>query len=283
MAEIPALLVKQLRDRTNAPFGDCKAALVEADADIEKAIEVLRKKNAAIQAKTSGRETAEGRVGLFIAADGSHGALIELRCESAPVAKNEHFVTLANDLCAHITKTGQPATAAELLAQPHHTDSGRTVNEKIGEVVGLLRENIKPHRMNRLEGKAVGGYVHHDGSVGVLVVAEGEGAPDASLLRDIAMHITAKIPAAVSRDQIPAELIEKEREIAKSQAESTSAGKPANIVEKIAENRVNTWLKESCLEEQTFIKDESKTVGQLLKAAGLKAKAFIRFKVGESA
>lgn len=283
MADIPAQLVKQLRDRTNAPFGDCKAALVESNGDLEKAIEVLRKKNAAIQAKTSGREAGEGRIGLFISPDGKLGGLIELRCESAPVAKNEHFVSLANDLANHIAVKGVPASADDLLAQPHHSGSGRTVNERVGEAVGLLRENMKVTRMKRLEGAAVGGYVHHDGSIGVLVLAEGEGKPDATLLRDIAMHITAKLPVAVTRDEIPAELIAKEKEIAKSQAEASSAGKPANIVEKIAENRVNTWLKESCLEEQTFVKDESKTVGQLLKAAGLKAKAFARFKVGESA
>jgi len=283
MADIPAQLVKQLRDRTNAPFGDCKKALDESNGDLEKAIEVLRRKNAAIQAKTSGREAGEGRIGLFISPDGKHGGLIELRCESAPVAKNEHFVSLANDLANHIAAKGAPATADELLAQPHHSGSGRTVNERVGEAVGLLRENMKVTRMKRLEGAAVGGYVHHDGSIGVLVVAEGEGKPDATLLRDIAMHITAKLPVAVTREEIPAELIAKEKEIAKSQAEAASAGKPANIVEKIAENRVNTWLKESCLEEQTFVKDESKTVGQLLKAAGLKAKGFVRFKVGESA
>lgn len=281
MADIPALLVKQLRDRTNAPFGDCKAALVESNGDLDKAIEVLRKKNSAIQAKTSGREAGEGRIGLFLSPDGSHGGLIELRCESAPVAKNEHFVSLANDLAAHISAKGVPGSADELLAQSHHSGSGRTVNERVGEAVGLLRENMKVARMRRLEGKAVGGYVHHDGSIGVLVVAEGDGNPEPSLLRDIAMHITAKLPVAVTRADIPAETIAKEREIAKSQAEATSAGKPANIVEKIAENRVNTWLKESCLEEQTFVKDESKTVGQLLKAAGLKAKEFVRFKVGE--
>lgn len=283
MSDIPAQLVKQLRDRTNAPFGDCKSALVESNGDLEKAIEVLRKKNAAIQAKTSGREAGEGRVGLFISPDGKHGGLVELRCESAPVAKNEHFVSLANDLANHIAAKGVPASADELLAQHHHSGSGRTVNERVGEAVGLLRENMKVTRMTRLEGAAVGGYVHHDGSIGVLVVAEGEGKPDATLLRDIAMHITAKLPVAVTREEIPAELIAKEKEIAKSQAEASSAGKPANIVEKIAENRVNTWLKESCLEEQAFVKDESKTVGQLLKAAGLKAKAFVRFKVGESA
>jgi len=283
MAEIPAQLVKQLRDRTNAPFGDCKAALVESNGDLDKAIEVLRKKNAAIQAKTSGREAGEGRIGLFVSPCGKHGGLIELRCESAPVAKNEHFVSLANDLANHIAAKGVPASAEELLGQPHHSGSGRSVNERVGEAVGLLRENMKVARMKRLEGAAVGGYVHHDGSVGVLVVAEGEGKPDPTLLRDIAMHITAKLPVAISRDEIPAELIAKEKEIAKSQAEASAAGKPANIVEKIAENRVNTWLKQSCLEEQTFVKDESKTVGQLLKAAGLKAKSFVRFKVGEGA
>lgn len=282
MAEITPTLVKSLRDRTNAPFGDCKAALVEAAGDLNAAIEILRKKNSAIQAKASGRETADGRVGIWLAPDGTSGGIIELRCESAPVAKNEMFVELAKDLAQQVAVKGPAANGDAMLTEGHHSQAGKTIKERIADVVGLLRENIRPHRMVSYKGGQVGGYVHHDGSVGVLVHVEG-GKADPALLRDIAMHITAKTPVAVSRDQIDPAQIEKEREISKAQAAETSKGKPANIVEKIAENRLNTWLKESVLNEQPFVKDESKTVGDLLKAAGLKAVGFTRFKVGEIA
>lgn len=280
MAEITPALVKNLRDRTNAPFGDCKAALTEAAGDLNAAIEILRKKNTAIQAKASGRETADGRVGIWLAQDGTSGGIIELRCESAPVAKNDMFIELAKDLAQHVAVKGPAASGEAMLAEGHHSQAGKSIKERVADVVGLLRENIQPHRMVRYQGGQVGGYVHHDGSVGVLVHVDG-GKADPALLRDIAMHITAKTPLAVTRDKIDPALIEKEREISKAQAAETSKGKPANIVEKIAENRLNTWLKESVLEEQPFVKDESKTVGDLLKAAGLKAVGFTRFKVGE--
>lgn len=282
MAEITPALVKNLRDRTNAPFGDCKAALTEAGGDLNAAIEILRKKNTAIQAKASGRETADGRVGIWLAQDGTSGGIIELRCESAPVAKNDMFIDLAKDLAEHVAVKGPAASGEAMLTEAHHSQAGKSIKERIADVVGLLRENIQPHRMVRYQGGQVGGYVHHDGSVGVLVHVEG-GKADPALLRDIAMHITAKTPLAVTRDKIDPALIEKEREISKAQAAETSKGKPANIVEKIAENRLNTWLKESVLEEQPFVKDESKTVGDLLKASGLKAVGFTRFKVGEIA
>ena len=280
MAEITPALVKTLRDRTNAPFGDCKKALVEADGDMDKAIEILRKKNSAIQAKASGREAGEGRIGIWVSPDGTSGGLIELRCESAPVAKNELFVELASDLANHVAVKG-PAANAEAMGEEKHHSQAKTIKERIADVVGLLRENIQPHRMARYQGGQVGGYVHHDGTVGVMIHCEGAKA-DPTLLRDIAMHIVAKTPMAISRDKVDPALIAKEREVSKAQAEETSKGKPANIVEKIAENRLNTWLKESVLEEQTFVKDESKTVGELLKAAGLKPVAFTRYKVGDA-
>ncbi len=281
MAEITPALVKTLRDRTNAPFGDCKKALVEADGDMDKAIEILRKKNTAIQAKASGRETGDGRVGLWVSEDGSTGGLIDLRCESAPVAKNEMFVELATDLAKQVAMKGVAASAQAMVDEAHHSQAGKTVKERIADVVGLLRENIQPHRMGRYEGGQVGGYVHHDGTVGVLVHCEGSKS-DQALLRDVAMHIVARTPMAISRDKVDPALIEREREVSKAQAAESSKGKPANIVEKIAENRLNTWLKESVLEEQPFVKDESKTVGELLKAAGLKLVSFTRFKVGEA-
>jgi elongation factor Ts len=217
MAEITPALVKTLRDRTNAPFGDCKKALVEADGDMEKAIEILRKKNTAIQAKASGRETGDGRVGLWVSGDGSTGGLVDLRCESAPVAKNEMFVELATDLAKQVAMKGVAASAQAMVDEAHHSQAGKTVKERIADVVGLLRENIQPHRMARYEGGQVGGYVHHDGTVGVLVHCEGTKS-DQALLRDVAMHIVARTPMAISRDKVDPALIEKEREVSKAQA-----------------------------------------------------------------
>ncbi len=273
---ISAADVKALRDRTNAPMMDCKAALTEAGGDMEKAIEVLRKKNAGIQAKKGERVTAEGRIAVFIDQAKKIGAILEMRCESAPVVKSEAFMQLANDIAKQVALK-EPASIEGLLGQGLLDDPKKTVHERIGEVVGLIRENMKPARMARLTG-LLGSYCHHDGSVGVLLQVEGEKA-EAQLLRDVCMHITAKNPVAGKREDVPAEAIDKEKEIFKAQAAAT--GKPANIVEKIAEGKLKTWFAENVLLEQPFVKDDSKTIGDLLKAANLKFLKFIRFKVGE--
>jgi elongation factor Ts len=276
MSTISAAAVKSLRDRTNAPMMDCKSALTEAGGDMDKAIEILRKKNAGIQAKKGEREMAEGRIGVYIDPAKQVGAIIEMRCESAPSAKNEQFVKLANDIAKHVALTGN-APVDTLLAQPFVDNPKQTVNDRIGEVVGLIRENMKPARIQPMKG-LLGSYTHHDGSVGVLIQVEGPQA-DPKLLRDVCMHITAKNPVAGRREDVPATLIEKEKEIAKAQAAAT--GKPANIVEKIAEGKMKTWFAENVLLEQPFVKDDSKTVGDLLKSAGLKLVKFVRYKVGE--
>jgi elongation factor Ts len=273
---ISAADVKALRDRTNAPMMDCKAALTEAGGDMERAIKVLREKNAKLQVSKGDREAAEGRIAIFIDPVQKIGAILEMRCESAPVVKAEHFVKLANDIARHVALKN-PANVEELLAQPFVDDPKKTVHERIGDVVGLIRENIKPRRFARLSG-LLGEYCHHDGSVGVLVQVDGETA-DPQLLRDISMHVTAKNPVAGLREEVAAETVAKEKEIAIAQAAAT--GKPANIAEKIAEGKMKTWFAENVLIEQPFVKDETKTVGDLLKAAGLKLKKFIRYKVGE--
>ena len=171
----------------------------------------------------------------------------------------------------------EPASIEALLGQTLLEDLKKTVNDRIAEVVGLIRENMKPARMARMSG-LLGSYCHHDGSVGVLLQVEGEKA-EPQLLRDICMHITAKNPVAGKREDVPAESVEKEREIFKAQAAAT--GKPANIVDKIAEGKLKTWFAENVLLEQPFVKDDTKTVGDLLKAANLQFVKFIRFKVGE--
>jgi elongation factor Ts len=277
MAEITAEAVKKLRDRTGIQMMKCKAALQKADGDMEKAIEILRKENVGAVAKLAEREAGEGRIGVYIDPVKQVGALVELRCETAPVAKSEMFVQLANDLAKQVAL--QEATTTEaLLAQPYVDDPKKMVNDRLAEVAGLMRENMKPVRMVRLAGGPIGSYVHHDGSVGVLVLVEG-GKGDAQLLRDVAMHVTAKNPAAALREHVSQDTVNKEMEIARAQAAAT--GKPANIVEKIAEGKMKTWYAENVLHEQPFVKDDSKTVGDLLKAAGLKLVKFARLRVGE--
>lgn len=277
--EVNAADVKKLRDRTGMQMMKCKAALIEAGGDMEKAVEILRKQNKDAQDKAASRETAEGRIGIYIDPKTRTGAIVELRCESAPVAKNELYVRLAEDVAKHLAVRGIPSSVEALLAQPFVDDSKRTVHERIGELVGLMRENIKPHRMAKLEG-LLGQYVHHDGTVGVLIAVEGSGE-HTQLLRDVCMHVAAKSPMAAVREQIPQDRIDKEMAIAKTQAEEQGKNKPANIIEKIAEGKLRTWIAENVLAEQPFVKDESKTVGQLLKEAGLTLKQFVRLRVGE--
>ncbi len=276
MSQISAAAVKKFRDMTNAPMMDCKAALTEAGGDMDKAVEVLRKKNAAIQAKKGERETAEGRIGAYIDTDKRAGAIIEVRCESAPVAKSEGFVALVNDLAKQVA-LAKPANVEALLAQPFVGDKSKTVSERIGEVVGVMRENMKPARFTRLEG-LLGEYIHHDGMTGVLVQVEGTAA-DPQMLRDVSMHVTARNPVAALREHVDPAVLEKERQLAREQAAAT--GKPAQIVEKIAEGKLKTYFAENVLAEQPFVKDDSKTVGDLLKSAGLKLVRFVRYRVGE--
>lgn len=281
MSQISPAAVKALRDKTNAPMMECKAALVEAGGDMDKAVDWIRKKFAGIMAKKGEREAAEGRIAVWIDPASKVGAILEMRCESAPVAKNEHFVKLANDIAHHIA-AHNPANVAALLAQSAGK-SGQTVNDRIVEVVGLIRENMKPARFKRLTG-LLGSYVHHDGTSGVLVQFEGKETADENLLKDICMHIAATNPVAARQEDVPAAVLEREREIAKSQAEETGKGKPADIIAKITEGKLKTWLKENVLLDQPFVKDMSKnpqTVGQLLQSAGLKLGTFVRYKVGE--
>lgn len=278
--EANAADVMKLRNRTGMQMMKCKAALIEAGGDMEKAVEILRKQNRDVQVKTSERETTEGRIGVYLDPAAKVGAIVELRCESAPVAKNEMFVKLANDVAKQVALKGA-TTPEELLAQPFVDNPSQTVNERIGEVVGLMRENVKPARMAKLTG-LLGEYVHHDGTVGVLLAVEGDRA-ETQLLRDVCMHVAAKSPLVALADELPKERIAKETEIAGEQvkADPKNASKPANILEKIVEGKVRSWMAENVLNDQPFVKDETKTIGQLLSGAGLKLTRFVRLRVGE--
>src|SRR5713226_4947472 len=199
LMNISAAAVKALRDRTNQPMMDCKAALIEANGDNDKAVEILRKKSKDVQDKKVSREMAEGRIAAYVDAAQKVGALLEMRCESAPVAKSDQFAQLANDVAKQIALKS-PATVEALLSQPLVDDPKRIVSDRITDVVGLIRENMKPARMVRMTG-LLGYYIHHDFSVGVMVQVEGAQA-EPQLLRDISMHITAKNPLATRREDI---------------------------------------------------------------------------------
>jgi elongation factor Ts len=272
--------VKTLRDRTNAPMMECKAALNEAGGDMDKAIDILRKKIKGLTAKFGGREMAEGRIATYIDPAAKVGAIIELRCESAPVAKSEPFINLAKELAKQVA-LNNPASVDELLPQPSIVDPKHAVQDRIHDVFSILRENMKVHRFARVAGLA-GEYVHHDGSVGVLLHVEGAQA-DAAMLRDICMHITARNPVSATKDDVPAATLAKETEIARDQTmnDPKNKTKPANIIEKILEGKMKTWLAENVLLEQPFVKDDTKTVGQLLSSHGLKLVKFVRYRVGE--
>jgi elongation factor Ts len=282
MSTISAAAVKSLRDRTNLPMMECKAALTEAQGDMEKAIEILRTKFKGVPTSRSERETAEGRIAAFIDPALQVGALVEVRCESAPVAKSEHFVQLANDIARQIA-VKNPKTIDDLLSQPFISDAKKTVQERIGEIYGMIRENMKVARFTRLTGQ-LGYYCHHDGMVAAMVQVEGSKS-DPELLKGVCQHIVFTNPVAARREEVPAETVAKEMEIAKKQiaADPKNQNKPANILEKIAEGKVKTWFAENVLVDQPFIRDTSKTVGELLQSAGLKLGKFTRYKVGELA
>ncbi|MBO0700534.1 MAG: translation elongation factor Ts [Zavarzinella sp.] len=274
---ITAALVNELRKRTDLPMMECKSALQATGGDIDAAIDHLRKAGAKASLKRAGNETAEGRIGVHLDNAAQVGAIVELRCESAPVAKGEHFVKLANEI-AKVVAAKNPADVDALLT----TDSGKgkTVTDLIHDVIAVLRENMKVQRFTRLTGGMFGEYVHHDGTLGVLLQVKGSGA-NPGLLRDVCMHIAAvqPTPVAARREEVDPALVAKEKEIAKAKAEAT--GKPPQIAEKIAEGQRKAWYAENVLAEQPFVKDQAKTVGQVLKEAGLEVTRFVRYKVGE--
>lgn len=284
MSTISAAAVNDLRKRTDLPLMECKKALTEANGDIEKAIEILRSQFAKAAVKREGNEVAEGRIGIAIDPKTSAAAILEMRCESAPSAKADQFIQMVQDLAGLVVKN-DPADVATFLAQP--IEGKGTVQDRINEVVGLIREKMVVHRFTRLTGGIFGQYVHHDGTVGVLVQCEGTAAAD-ELLRDVSAHIAALNPQYMNPAQVPSETIEKEKAVAMQQIQTDpkNAGKPANIIEKIAEGKLKTWMAESVLTEQPMAnaaKYPNTTVGQALKKAGLTLTKFVRFKVGSVA
>ena len=273
MAEITASMVKELRSRTGLGMMECKKALEEAGGDMNKAEDLLRIRSGAKASKVAGRVAAEGTIGIHLSGDRKLGALVEVNCETDFVAKDQNFAGFAKAV-AELAAAGN-ITDVDVLAQARLA-SGESVEVTRQALVMKLGENISVRRA--AVHKARGGLAHylHGTRIGVMVDLEGG---DETLGKDLAMHVAASKPISVSRDQVPAELIAREREIAKARA--LESGKPANLVEKIVEGSVQKYLAEVTLLGQAFVKDDKTTVEKLLAAKGAKVHAFTLFVVGE--
>jgi elongation factor Ts len=277
MAEITAAAVKQLRERTDLPMMECKKALVEAGGDEEKAVAILKENFKKVQDKRKDNETAEGRIFTLAKPDCSEAAMVEIQCESAPVASGASLEEFGN-LCVKQLLEGPGAkTPEDLLSQKAPNGSGKTLNELFEDMVNKIREKIVIKNVDRAAGP-VGVYVHHDGKTGVMFQATGEKA-DQGILRDVAMHIAALQPAYVNAETVAAADVKAERD--RLSAEAKASGKPDNIIEKMVDGRMkNFFVEQGVLEYQAFAKDDTKPVSQALAEKGLKAKAFTLRKIG---
>lgn len=275
MAEVTASAVNELRKQTGVPMMDCKKALADAAGDMEKAKELLRERGIAKGASRADRETSFGRFGLFFGAGEKSGAIVELKCESAPVTQNEEFIQFCNDLAKQLAASPEVKTADELLAKPCPSKPGMTLGDVKNDMFNRIREVFNVGRLARVEGPT-GGYSHNSGTVsGVLLSVEGS-ADEAA--KDICMHIAAMRPKATSKEEIDPALVEKERTFLKEQA--LKEGKPANIVDKMVEGRLKQFYAEHALLEQPFVKDDKQTVGAFAKSKGLTVKSFIHWELG---
>jgi elongation factor Ts len=277
MAEITAAAVQALRARTNMPMMKCKKALMEAGGDEEAAVQILQKESKEILGKRAENATAEGRIFLSVKDDGSEGGMVEVQCESAPVAGGEDFTRFGNMLVQQLMEGPGAGSPQELLAQPAPGAGGKTLQDIFDDMVGTIREKIVVARIARVDGP-VAGYVHHDGKTAVLMQAAGENATD-PVLRDVAMHVAALRPAVVSPEELPAEQVQAEKD--KLSAEAKASGKPDNIIEKIVDGQLKRYYGENgVLMFQGFAKDDKKTVSQAMSEKGLKPVAFTRWMLG---
>lgn len=267
MTAISAALVKELRERTGLPMMECKKALQEAAGDIDAAIENLRKSGGMKAAKKAGRTAADGVVAARVAEDGSCGVLVEVNSETDFVARDENFLGFVGEVADRVFAERSEDVGALMAGD---LESAReALVQKIGENISVRRSRV-------LEAPVIGEYVHSNNRIGVLVGLSGGSA---ELARDIAMHVAAVNPQVAKPEQMPAEVVAKEREIYAAQARES--GKPEEIIEKMISGRVNKFLAESSLVEQPFVKDPDVKVGGLLKQAGADILGFVRFEVGE--
>jgi len=279
MAEITAAAVMALRDKTGLPMMECKKALQECGGDTAQAVEWLRKQGIKTQAMRADRETSCGRLAVYTDPAKGVGAMIEMRCESPPVAGSPDFKDFVNDIAKTLALGPGAATPAELLAQKSQTHPQKTLAELKDDLFNRMREVFELARIKRIDAPC-GGYAHHDGSKAALVEIGGNtsAANAAEVAKDIAMHVVALAPQAVRKEDLDPAVVAKEREILTEAARKE--GKPENIIAKMIEGRLRNFFSQCVLLEQPFVKDDKQTVGQLAKAAGLEVKSVENWKLG---
>jgi elongation factor Ts len=310
MPEISAQLVKQLREKTGAGMMECKKALVEANGNLEEAEVILRKRGITSAGKKEGRSTKQGMIAAHVNSDAKLGVLVEVNCESDFVARTEDFQSLAAEIAAHIAETKPKTVRVEDVTEAERTNfkqhealyeqkfaknGDTTVGELVKEKIAKLGENINVSRfvLYDVNGTgAVGHYVHTGSQIGVLLEARMNSASTAGnddfkkLVHDIAMQIAAAHPQCVSKDDVPADLLNKEREIQKERARGE--GKPEKMLDKIVEGRLSKFYEETCLLEQPFIRENTMSIGELIRNTSTKLNdkitisRFVRYKVGDT-
>ena len=273
---VTASLVKELREKTGAGMMDCKKVLTETDGDMEKAIELLRERGIAKAAKKSGRVAAEGLVEAYISEDGKVGAIVEVNSETDFVAKNEEFKTFVKNVAKQVVEKN-PKDVEDLLNQEATFEAGKTVNEALVGKIATIGENLSIRRFARFESKGLlESYIHGDGKIAVLInMAKG----DKEVAKDLCMQIAAARPEYLNEQAVPAERVEKEKEILKVQ--TMNEGKPEAIAEKIVQGRIRKFFEEICLVDQVFVKDSNMKVSELLKQKDAEVVEFARFEKGE--
>jgi len=267
MAAISASMVKELRERTGLGLLECKKALAETDGDVELAIENLRKASGLKAAKKADRTAADGVVAIKVADDNSRAVILEVNSETDFVARDASFLAFVDSVISKAFADNQTDVAA--LMQGELESAREALVQKIGE-------NISVRRVSVVEGGVVDGYVHSNNRIAVVTQLEGG---NSELARDVSMHVAAVNPQVVKPEDMPAELVEKEQDIIKAQPDM--AGKPAEIVEKMMQGRINKYLKENSLLEQPFVKNPELSVGKLVQQAGASVNSFVRYEVGE--
>lgn len=275
MPEVTAAAVKALRERTGLPMMECKKALQETAGDADAAVDWLRKQGIKTQETRVGRETLAGRIAIYLDTAKSVGTMIELQCESAPVASSEDFIALANDLAKQLATGPGAKMPEELLSQPSPSKPGQTLAQQKDELFNRMREAMVLARILRMDGSC-SGYAHHTGGVGVLVEFSGG---NADVAKGVAMHVAASKPKVVSTADLDPQVVDKEREILSAAARTE--GKPDNIIAKMVEGRLKNFYAECVLLEQPYVKEPEKTVGKIATEAGMQVKRFVHWVLGK--
>ena len=281
MAAVTAAAVMALREKTGLPMMECKKALTECGGDTEQAVEWLRKQGVKTQAMRADRETSMGRLAIYTDLEKGVGALVELKCESAPVAGSPDFKDFVNDIAKTLALGSGATSPEELLSQKSQAHPDRTLGEIKDDLFNRMREVFELSRICRIDAPC-GGYAHHDGSKAALVEVTGEtaGPQAAEVAKDVAMHIVALSPKAIVKEDLDQSIVDKEREILTEAAKQE--GKPENIIQKMIEGRLRNFFSQCVLLEQPFVKDDKQSVGKLLKSAGLNVKRMEHWKIGSA-